>query len=370
MTVADNDAYQQSTATGGETSFPYDFPITEDADLVVEVDGAAVTLNTDYTVTGAGMASGTILLDSGVYPSGATAGQVWTRYRDVPVTRSSNFGNLGSFDSDTVNTQLDRNILISQDLKRKVRRAPKFTEASGALDIDFPALVASRWLQVNTAGTGLQWASVVEPGTVTITAFAEMFLDDADAAAVLATLGAQADLDVPSQAEAEAGNATTERVWTAQRIGQAIAALGGHGGYYFHAHRNGVAQTITTDTYTKVQHTTEVSDSKNEFDSSTNYRYTPGRAGVYLVVAANTYQGLSDGKTSWSTIYKNGALLHSNKIAIGAATSASVTAVAFVPMNGTTDYIEHFTRHDEGSDEDITGVTASNFFQAAWMGPS
>ena len=35
----------------------------------------------------------------------------------------------------------------------------------------------------------------------------------------------QADLAVPSQAEAEAGTATTERVWTAQRVGQAIAAL-------------------------------------------------------------------------------------------------------------------------------------------------
>ncbi len=35
----------------------------------------------------------------------------------------------------------------------------------------------------------------------------------------------QADLAVPSQAEAEAGTATTERVWTAQRVKQAIAAL-------------------------------------------------------------------------------------------------------------------------------------------------
>lgn len=36
---------------------------------------------------------------------------------------------------------------------------------------------------------------------------------------------AQADLDVPSQAEAEAGTATIERVWTALRIAQAIVAL-------------------------------------------------------------------------------------------------------------------------------------------------
>lgn len=37
-------------------------------------------------------------------------------------------------------------------------------------------------------------------------------------------------VDVVSQAEAEAGTATTVRRWTAQRVAQAIAALGGGGG--------------------------------------------------------------------------------------------------------------------------------------------
>lgn len=37
-------------------------------------------------------------------------------------------------------------------------------------------------------------------------------------------------VDVVSQAEAEAGSATTVRRWTAQRVSQAIAALGGGGG--------------------------------------------------------------------------------------------------------------------------------------------
>ena len=41
----------------------------------------------------------------------------------------------------------------------------------------------------------------------------------------------QADLAVPSQAEAEGGTATTERVWTAQRIGQAISALAGENSF-------------------------------------------------------------------------------------------------------------------------------------------
>ena len=44
--------------------------------------------------------------------------------------------------------------------------------------------------------------------------------------------GAEVNPSVVSQAEAEAGTATTERIWTAQRVAQAIAALetGGSGG--------------------------------------------------------------------------------------------------------------------------------------------
>jgi hypothetical protein len=41
--------------------------------------------------------------------------------------------------------------------------------------------------------------------------------------------GAEVNPDVVSQAEAEAGTATTERIWTAQRVAQAIAALASSG---------------------------------------------------------------------------------------------------------------------------------------------
>jgi len=41
--------------------------------------------------------------------------------------------------------------------------------------------------------------------------------------------GAEVNPDVVSQAEAEAGTATTERIWTAQRVSQAIAALSSGG---------------------------------------------------------------------------------------------------------------------------------------------
>lgn len=61
--------------------------------------------------------------------------------------------------------------------------------------------------------------------TTAFTAAARTLLDDTTVAAMRTTLGAQVDLAVPSQAEAEAGTATTERVWTSERVKQAIAAL-------------------------------------------------------------------------------------------------------------------------------------------------
>jgi len=68
---------------------------------------------------------------------------------------------------------------------------------------------ATKMLRVNAGETGYDFRTVAQ---------------------VLSDIGAQADLAVPSQAEAEAGTATTERVWTAQRVSQAIAALAAGGG--------------------------------------------------------------------------------------------------------------------------------------------
>ena len=74
------------------------------------------------------------------------------------------------------------------------------------------------------------------PANTTISAFGASVVDDADAAAARSTLGLVIGTDVlpelalVSQAEAEAGTATTERIWSALRVAQAIAALGGGGG--------------------------------------------------------------------------------------------------------------------------------------------
>ncbi len=81
--------------------------------------------------------------------------------------------------------------------------------------------------------------------TLGVSAYAKTLLDDADAAAALVTLG----LALPSQAEAEAGTATTARIWSAQRVFQAIVGSGAlTGGNVITQHENLVVQSGATPT--------------------------------------------------------------------------------------------------------------------------
>jgi hypothetical protein len=57
--------------------------------------------------------------------------------------------------------------------------------------------------------------------------------------------GAEVNPDVVPQAEAEAGTATTERIWTAERVAQAIAALGGGGGSLTEGNLRAVIAALT-----------------------------------------------------------------------------------------------------------------------------
>jgi len=72
-------------------------------------------------------------------------------------------------------------------------------------------------------------------------------------------------------------------------------------------------QTISNNTWTKVSLQTEVVDSDSTFDSSTNYRWTPGIEGYYQIsVSVGGTGGTAYGfEKMWFAIYKNGSALHS-----------------------------------------------------------
>ena len=104
---------------------------------------------------------------------------------------------------------------------------------------------------------------------------------------------------------------------------------------------NNANQTISFATFTKVTLNTEDYDTNNNFDSTTNYRFTPTVAGYYQIDAFLRPSGSSTMTLVALNIYKNNTSLYrvaeTNYSATGPYT---VTGSCIVYFNGSTDYIE------------------------------
>lgn len=123
-------------AAGGETDLDYTFPIF-DADhlLVQETDPTdlnnPVTLvrGTDYTVTGVNVATGgTIVFDTGAYPSGAIEDNIYTITRKVPYERLNDYQFSGDFESSDINSDLDLVIMQIQQLDLRLNATVQLDE--------------------------------------------------------------------------------------------------------------------------------------------------------------------------------------------------------------------------------------------------
>lgn len=117
-------------------------------------------------------------------------------------------------------------------------------------------------------------------------------------------------------------------------------------------------QSITSATFTKMVMDTEDFDTNSNFDSTTNYRFTPTVAGYYEVTVQ-----LNPNTTTTITyphIYKNGAAVKSRIIT---ATNAAVNVTALIYMNGSSDYLE-FYGYLTGTTPATVGGSTSTYFQA------
>ena len=68
---------------------------------------------------------------------------------------------------------------------------------------------------------------------------------------------------------------------------------------------------ISDDTYTKMTFSTEIFDTDNTFDNSTNHRFTPGVAGKYMITAKGSVINQKNGDECKLAIYKNGSIMES-----------------------------------------------------------
>jgi len=125
------------------------------------------------------------------------------------------------------------------------------------------------------------------------------------------------------------------------------------------------AQTISFGTGTKVQLQTEEFDTNSNFDSTTNYRFTPTVAGYYLIIGSVT-AAVSGGTYSQSSIWKNGTGIAGSLQNVNAGPYTNFNAQKLVYMNGSTDYVElYFVSIGSGTFLVSTGV--SNTFLQGFL---
>jgi len=129
----------------------------------------------------------------------------------------------------------------------------------------------------------------------------------------------------------------------------------------FAATRNS-SQTLSDDAITKIQYDVELLDSDAKYDTS-NYRFTPGTAGKYLIIHQCYCAKTSDStvNTVSSYIYKNGSSYGYNQINFAAnpVRTCSVTRQVIIDMDAD-DYVEPYAYVDTTSGTiDLESTTAA-----------
>jgi len=147
-----------------------------------------------------------------------------------------------------------------------------------------------------------------------------------------------------------------------------VSGVGGAMTPAFHAYLS-ANQTVSDATDTKCQFNTEVLDTDNCYDNSTNYRFTPTTAGKYFVysqIACNA-NGANNFLLGTTTIKKNGsAIIYSqfDQRTTANGYSNTVQAAGIVDMNGSTDYLESFGYIDDsdtGSSPRLSGNSTAQY---------
>jgi hypothetical protein len=246
----------QYIASAGQTIFPYNFAIFEDADLKVYLtpNGATpddatdiLTLTTDYTVDGEATTSGGDV----TLVSPASAGDTITIVRDVPVARTSDYQTLGDFLAETVNDDMDKFVMMVQQQENALAgRLLKFLETANLTGVDtkLPAPAADEVLKWNSTGDGLVGVKItdLDPTVSAVTAFVLTLLDDPDADTFWNTLtaamgdkaNARSDLGAPGLVDANVFTNTNTftklQKWAkgADVASASALALGDDGNYF------------------------------------------------------------------------------------------------------------------------------------------
>lgn len=193
MTVASETSRNDYNGNAATTVFAYTFRILDEEHIAVYVDGELQTLTSDYTVSGVGVDSGGNITFLVAPPSGA--GNV-VFARSIPVTQDTDYVENDPFPAEVHEEALDKLTMIVQQQGEEISRALRFSITQGTIDAELPPPVANNLLGWNSDADAI----VNFEGTTDtpVSAFMATVLDDVDAAAARATLGAEASGNLPA----------------------------------------------------------------------------------------------------------------------------------------------------------------------------
>jgi hypothetical protein len=185
MSVTNQTPYKQFVAAPGATLFSTDFRVILASDLVVRKDGV-VQLG-GFTISGLNAPAGADV----TFGVPMVGGEVIELQRSVPLTRATDYQQTGDFLSPVVNTDFDRLWMALQDSQFLSNLAILLPVGDPLAPMTIPDVAsrASRFLAFDALGQAIAAAGA---SGVPVSDFIATLLDDADAAAARATLGALA----------------------------------------------------------------------------------------------------------------------------------------------------------------------------------
>lgn len=172
--------------------------------------------------------------------------------------------------------------------------------------------------------------------------------------------------DTPARLASSGVNGNVLTVDTTAATGLAWAAPVAASGPAFRAYRNTSQQTFSQNTYTKVQFNAETFDTDNCFDPTTNYRFTPNKAGYYEVhcMLSISKTGAS---TTLATFQKNGGIYSKVYNWVNTSTFSQLSGSDIVYMNGSTDYLEILVYDSDPSGRGVLNGESETYFSGAWI---
>lgn len=262
MTLASTTTKVSYNGDGSNRDFDVTFKFLQNADVKAILRAAngtetVWTIDVNYSLSGAGNESGGTLTAS--LANVPAVGETLIIKRNAAETQQTDLPTGGRFATEAVETALDKLTMLVQQLLERLGRTASLAETSGTSGLTLPEPEADKVLGWNAGGTDLEnkvGAGITDHGALTGLADDDhtqyLLVDgtramtgalDMGSQAITAVdtvdgrdvsvdggkldgiaVGAEVNPDVVSQAEAETGSATTERIWTAQRVAQAIAA--------------------------------------------------------------------------------------------------------------------------------------------------